>query len=138
MAIEDENKRPKKFMKNKPEENEENTLNEFFSNYDISDFSGINSKISNIKDKLNKKETIEDENLIIYNNCVYYKNNQNDMNKLRKIILQKCHFINNKYNDDESNKLQKGKGKLMITNGLSIIDFLNKFSLPNLITKNIS
>ena len=60
------------------------------------------------------------------------------MNKLGKIILQKCHFINNKYNDNESNKLQKGTGKLMITNGLSINDFLNKFSLPNLINKNIS
>ena len=138
MAIEDEKKRIKKFKANKPEENEDNIYNGFFSNYDISDISGINSKITNIKDKINKRETIEDENLILYNNCVYYKNDQNDMNKLGKIILQKCHFINNKYNDNESNKLQKGTGKLMITNGLSINDFLNKFSLPNLINKNIS
>ena len=138
MAIEDEQKRLKKFMANKPVENEDNIFNGFFSNYEISNISGINSKIKNIKDKINKRETIEDENLILYNNCVYYKNDQNDMKKLGKIILQKCHFINNKYIDNESNKLQKGTGKLMITNGLSINDFLNKFSLPNLINKNIS
>ena len=137
MAIEDKDKHKKKFTKNKVEENEQTELKGFFSNYEISDISGVHSKITNIKNKINRGDTIEDENLILYNNCVYYKNNQNDMNKLGKIILQKCHFVNNKFYNNENNKLQKGNGKLMITNGLSINEFIDKFSLPNLNNRNI-
>ena len=137
LAIEDEEKHKKKFSKNNVEENEQTELKGFFSNYEISDISGVHSKITNIKNKINKGEIIEDENLILYNNCVYYKNDQNDMNKLGKIILQKCHFVNNKFYNNENNKLQKGNGKLMITNGLSINEFIDKFSLPNLNNKNI-
>ena len=137
MAIEEEDKHKKKFSKKNNEENEETELKGFFSNYEISDISGVHTKISNIKNKINKREVIEDENLILYNNCVYYKNDQNDMNKLGKIILQKCHFVNNKFYNNDNNKLQKGNGKLMITNGLSINEFIDKFSLPNLNNRNI-
>ena len=59
------------------------------------------------------------------------------MNKLGKIIIEKFHFINNKFYNNENNKLQKGNGKLMITNGLSINEFIDKFSLPNLNNRNI-
>ena len=138
MAIENEEKRKKKFTTNKVDETEQTTNRGFFSNYEISDISGVHSKITNIKNKIIKREIIEDENLILYNNCVYYKNDQDDMNKLGKIILQKCHFVNNKFYNNENNKLQKGNGKLMITNGLSINEFINKYSLPNLINRNIT
>ena len=127
----------KKFKPNKQDETEQTTNRGFFSNYEISDITGIHSKITNIKNKIIKKEIIEDENLILYNNCVYYKNDQDDMNKLGKIILQKCHFVNNKFYNNDNNKLQKGNGKLMITNGLSINEFIDKFSLPNLNNRNI-
>ena len=131
MAMRDDDKHKKIFNMKEPEE--QANFSGFYSNYEISDISGVHSKINNIKNKINKKEIIEDENLILYNNCVYYKNDQKDLNKLGKIILQKCHFVNNKFNDDENNKLKKGNGKLMITNGLSINEFIDKFSLPNLI-----
>ena len=138
MAIENVDKYKKKFKPNKQDETEQTTNRGFFSNYEISDITGIHSKITNIKNKIIKKVIIEDENLILYNNCVYYKNDQDDMNKLGKIILQKCHFVNNKFYKNENNKLQKGQGKLMITNGLSINEFIDKYSLPNLVNKNIS
>ena len=78
------------------------------------------------------KTIIEDDIYIIFNNCIYNKKNKEDLNNLGKEVLKKCHFIKTKYDDDENNQLKKGKGKLMITNGLPIKDFLNKYSLPNI------
>ena len=131
MAIEEEKKHQKKFNSNI--DNQQDSKNTgFYSNYEISHISGLHKKIKSIKNKINKGEIIEDDNLILYNNCVYYKKDKNDMKNLGKIILQKCHFVNNKYNNNENNKLQKGNGKLMITNGLSINEFIDKFALPNL------
>ena len=79
----------------------------------------------------NKDSIIEDDKYIIINNNIYNKSNKKDMNNLGKIALKKCHFINTKYDDNEKNNLKKGEGKLMITNGLSLNNFLDKYSLPN-------
>ena len=54
------------------------------------------------------------------------------MKNLGKIALKKCHFINSKFDENENNQLKKGEGKLMITNGLSLNEFLDKYSLPKL------
>ena len=139
LAIKKEKKyNNRKFFDNKYDELQDSKNKGFYSNFELSHITGLHSKISSIKNKINKGEIIEDDNLILYNNCVYYKKDQNDMKKLGKVILQKCHFVNNKYNNDENNKLQKGQGKLMITNGLSINEFINKFALPNVKNKKIT
>ena len=116
------------FMKNNQEKNLKFEHKGFSSRYDL---------FSNIKDdlNLNEQDVLEDENIILYNNQVYFKDDQNDINKLGKIILKKCHFVNNKFVNNKDNKLQKGIGKLMITNGLSINEFIDKFSLPNKMKK---
>ena len=98
----------------------------FYLDYD---FSNTFKKMPNLKAK-NKDTIIEDDKFIIVNNYLYNKKNKNDLNDLGKIVLQKCHFVNTKYDNDENNQLKKGKGKLMITNGLSVNEFLNKHSLP--------
>lgn len=94
----------------------------------------ISNTIKNIRNlnSNNNKTIIEDDIYIIFNNCIYNKKNKEDLNNLGKEVLKKCHFIKTKYDDDENNQLKKGKGKLMITNGLPIKDFLNKYSLPNI------
>lgn len=138
LAIKKEKKYNKKFFENKNDELQDSKNKGFYSNFELSYITGLHSKISSIKSKINKGEIIEDDNLILYNNCVYYKKDPNDMKKLGKVILQKCHFVNNKYNNDENNKLQKGQGKLMITNGLSINEFINKFALPNVKNKKMT
>ena len=98
----------------------------FYLDYD---FSNTFKKMKNLKVK-NKDTIIEDDKFIIVNNYLYNKKNKNDLNDLGKIVLQKCHFVNTKYDNDENNQLKKGEGKLMITNGLSVNEFLNKHSLP--------
>ena len=139
LAIKEVKKNPqKKFLGYKFDELQDSKNAGFYSNYELSHIAGLHSKITSIKNKINKGEIIEDDNLILYNNCVYYKKDENDMKKLGKIILQKCHFVNNKYFNNENNKLQKGNGKLMITNGLSINEFIDKFALPNLRHKNMT
>ena len=107
MVIEDN----KEFFKNNQEKKMNAGHKGFFSKYDL---------FSKIKDEIDEEEILEDKNIILYNNHIYYKDDQNDINKLGKIILKKCHFVNNKFFNNKENKLQKGNGKLMITNGLSI------------------
>ena len=101
--------------------------NGFLLDYDIS------TSLREIKNlKSNKKDTIiEDEKYIIINNTIYNKTNKNDMKNLGNMALKKCHFINTKYDDNKNNNLKRGEGKLMITNGLSLNVFLDKYSLPN-------
>ena len=117
MVIEDN----KEFFKNNQEKKMNAGHKGFFSKYDL---------FSKIKDEIDEEEILEDKNIILYNNHIYYKDDQNDINKLGKIILKKCHFVNNKFFNNKENKLQKGNGKLMITNGLSINEFTDRFSLP--------
>ena len=93
------------------------------------DFSSSISKMKSLKLK-NKEAIIEDDKYIIINNNVYNKKNESDMKNLGKIALKNCHFINTKFDDNEKNHLKKGEGKLMITNGLSLNQFLDKYSLP--------
>ena len=95
------------------------------------DSSGIGRKI-----KKNKKWNVDEEKYVILNDCIYNKSSKKDMEKLGKIILQKCHFINTKYDKNKNNKLKKGNGKLMMTNGLPIKEFINKYSLPKFISNN--
>ena len=91
----------------------------------------ISNNFKKIKNgKLKKNAIIEDEKYIIINNYLYNKQNKNDLNNLGKIVLKQCHFINTKFDENGNNQLKKGKGKLMITNGLSVNEFLNKHSLP--------
>ena len=91
----------------------------------------ISNNFKKIKNgKLKNNAIIEDEKYIIINNYLYNKQNKNDLNNLGKIVLKQCHFINTKFDETGNNQLKKGKGKLMITNGLSVNEFLNKHSLP--------
>ena len=99
----------------------------FYLDHDISNT--FKKKMKNLKQK-NKDEVIEDEKYIIINNYLFNKHNKNDLSNLGKLVLKKCHFINTKFDNDGKNKLKKGEGKLMITNGLSVNEFLNKHSLP--------
>ena len=101
--------------------------NGFLLDYDISTSL---REINNLKSK-KKDSIIEDEKYIIINNTIYNKTNKNDMKNLGNMALKKCHFINTKYDNNKNNNLKKGEGKLMITNGLSLNDFLDKYSLPN-------
>jgi hypothetical protein len=82
-----------------------------------------------VKNKNTKynKEVVNNEKYIIYNNCIYDKKNLNDIKKFGKIILNKCHYLNNKYFDNEANVLKKGAGKLMFTQGLSVNEFMDKY-----------
>ena len=98
---------------------------DIFFDYDIS--INLNNK--------RKEQIIEDEEYILLNNHIYNKNNINDIKKLGKFALKKCHFINDKFNNEKNNQLIKGQGKLMITNGLSLKQFVEKYSLPKCGTK---
>ena len=95
------------------------SLGKFFLDYEIA------SNMNN-----NKKEIIEDDNYILINNHIYNKKNKNDIKKLGQLALRKCQFINAKFNDEKNNQLKKGEGKLMMTNGLSLKQFMEKYSLP--------
>ncbi len=48
------------------------------------------------------------------------------MNLIAHKILKTCHF-NKIKNKNNNNSLKSGTGKLMITNGLSVLDFERKF-----------
>jgi hypothetical protein len=43
-------------------------------------------------------------------------------------MLQRCNFFHNK-NKNNKKELKIGEGKLMITGGLSVSDFLEKYNL---------
>jgi hypothetical protein len=64
MAMRDDDKHKKIFNMKEPED--QANFSGFYSNYEISDISGVHSKINNIKNKINKKEIIEDENLELF------------------------------------------------------------------------
>ena len=94
----------------------------------------ITKNVKNINElnEKSKKEILDDDKYVIFNNIIYNKNDKEDMRNIRKAVLQHCHFINIKYDNDEKNQLKKGNGKLMITNGLSIKEFSHKHALPDI------
>ena len=69
----------------------------------------------------------EEDEIIQIDNKSYLKK---DLKNISKYILKKCHFVNKKFNDSKENYLEEGKGKLMITNGLSLKEFTKKYNLP--------
>ena len=76
----------------------------------------------------NPNARLNDNDHIIIDNELYDKS---DLKHLSKKILTKCKFLNEKYEQDEDVHLS-GKGKTMITNGLTVNEFLSKYSLPQI------
>ena len=62
--------------------------------------------------------------------------NKSDLKKISQKVLKKCRFINDKYDKTESTNWSN-KGKTMITNGLTVSEFLSRYSLPQ-IKQNLS
>lgn len=76
--------------------------------------------------KLIKKMNIKDENEIEIDGEIFEKTQQ--FHLITKKILKKCNVYSNK-NINNRNKLKVGNGKNMMTKGLSIKDFFNKYKL---------
>ena len=69
---------------------------------------------------------IKDENEIEIDGEIFEKTQQ--FHLITKKILKKCNVYSNK-NINNRNKLKVGNGKNMMTKGLSIKDFFNKYKL---------
>jgi len=54
---------------------------------------------------------------------------KSDFNLLAQKVLKKCNFVHEK-NKNNRSALKKGEGKVMITSGMSLKEFTQKFSLP--------
>ena len=138
---------------NKEEEIQKNNLkrkiNYLFKLSNAEKFSGnVYNDPKNIELNLNLNKFDKDSEQLSsltreYNNDNYYINEEDeiiqidnksylkkDLKNISKHILKKCHFINKKFNDSKENYLEEGKGKLMITNGLSLKEFTKKYNLP--------
>lgn len=76
----------------------------------------------------NPNARLNDNDHIVIDNELYDKS---DLKQLSKKILTKCKFLNEKYEPDEDLHIS-GKGKTMITNGLTVNEFLQKYSLPQI------
>ena len=68
----------------------------------------------------------KDEYKIKIGNEVFYMNNQ--MEIIAKKILNKCNVYHSK-NKNSNHQLKAGEGKLMMTNGMSIKNFLSRYKL---------
>ena len=143
-------KNPFKYQ-NKEEDIQNNTLKRNITYlYKLSNaekFSGnVYNDPNNIELNLNKCDKDSEQLSSLtreYNNDNYYINEEDeiiqidnksylkkDLKNISKHILKKCHFLNKKFNDSKENYLEEGKGKLMITNGLSLKEFTKKYNLP--------
>lgn len=67
------------------------------------------------------------EEKISIGNETFFKS---DCDMISKKVLQRCNFFHSK-NKNNNSELRSGVGKLMITGGLSISDFLEKYNLKN-------
>ena len=76
----------------------------------------------------NPNARLNDNDHIVIDNELYDKS---DLKQLSKKILTKCKFLNEKYEPNEDLHIS-GKGKTMITNGLTVNEFLQKYSLPQI------
>lgn len=85
--------------------------------------------------KINKRNEKENDNIFgISNNFkdIYSPNGETviKINDLAKVVVDKCNFVTKKHKNNNT-KLATGNGKLMITSGLSVKDFIKKFNLKD-------
>ncbi len=102
---------------------DKNTHYELATNEKSFDYS--NGKI--VDDPANAR--YDEQKFVLVDNRLFLKD---DTKNLGKVVLKKCHFVNDKFNKDDDNRLRKGEGKLMMTNGLTITEFAKKFCLPKI------
>lgn len=91
-----------------------------------------NEKSSMTKGNLRKNQ-IQNDNFFGNSNNLkgtYSPNGENviKINELAKTVVGKCNFVMKKHKNNNT-KLTIGNGKLMITSGLSVNDFIKKFNL---------
>jgi hypothetical protein len=81
----------------------------------------------NKKGKISRLKIYEDDDTkVIIGNESYNKTNQ--LNLIANKILKVCNVYHSK-NKNNNQKLKTGSGKLMITNGLTVAEFSNKYGL---------
>ena len=82
-------------------------------------------KVNDSDEKFNKKKLI-DENNVLINGEIYYKDSQFDI--IANKVLQSCHVYSQKSLHNNT-RLKKGEGKNMITRGMSVNEFERKYNL---------
>ena len=80
------------------------------------------SHISNDEGEEEQNKFLKHENIILINGVAY---NKKDLPKISKVILKECNYIKNSFNNEKA-----GAGKTMITRGLSVNEFTQKYGLP--------
>ena len=75
------------------------------------------------EDTVDDKHLLKASNTVIINGVTYNKNK--DLDKISKIILNKCNYIKNYFDTEFA-----GEGKTMITRGLTVDEFTKKYGLP--------
>lgn len=80
----------------------------------------INDKKYDQADEVKKEE----EKVVIDSEAI----NKNELNTIALKVLKKCNYFHKK-SPNNSNSLKSGRGKTMITNGMSIVDFETKYRL---------
>ncbi len=78
---------------------------------------------------LHEKKKLVDENNVLINGEIYYKDSQFDI--IAEKVLKSCkfHSIKSKHNNS---RLRKGEGKTMITRGMSVKQFEKKYNLEEI------
>ena len=67
---------------------------------------------------------VEEEKVVIDQDTF----NKNDLNKIAARILNRCNYFHKKHVNNDT-ELKAGEGKTMITNGMSVRDFVKKYHL---------
>ena len=80
------------------------------------------SHISNDDGEEEQNKFLKHENTIFINGIAY---NKKDLPKISKVILKECNYIKNSFDNEKA-----GAGKTMITRGLSVNEFTQKYGLP--------
>ena len=75
-----------------------------------------------------EKQKLVDENSVLIGNELLYKGNQMDI--IANRVLNLCNFYNKKSKHNRGSLIKKN-GKTMITGGLTVREFENKFNLPD-------
>ena len=86
----------------------------------------MNSISKNKQTTKGEEDTKKEENKIKIGNDVYYMNCQ--MGLIANKILNKCNVHHNK-NKNNMNSLRVGEGKLMMTKGMTVKNFVSKYNL---------
>jgi hypothetical protein len=133
-VIYEKNKNP--FTHKKTEKYEQSALNilsnlafkvphEFPHSLSETKSSFFKKKVNDSDEKFNKKKLI-DENNVLINGEIYYKDSQFDI--IANKVLKSCHVYSQKSLHNNT-KLKKGEGKNMITRGMSVNEFERKYNL---------